>query len=134
MICFTSGLDLFQFTLPTSAHFRGWCLPVVDVNSGFVGSVRPAFHVINEGPQLRHHLMTTGIVEEHTRRHRFENLQDADEFSRLHGSGGDWLRHLRKPHISDGCSQHGGKVVGDQRPGDNSLDRLFANDKRPRRD
>lgn len=98
---------------------------VIDVKSSFVGSVRPAFHVIDEGPQLRHHLTTAGIVEKHTGRHRCECLQDTDEFSRLHRSGGDWLRHLRKPHIFDGGSQHGGKVVGDQRPGDNSFDRLL---------
>lgn len=71
-----------------------------------------AFHVIDEGPQLRHHLMTAGIVEEHTRRHRCERPQDADEFSRFRGSGGDWLRHLRKPHSFDGGSQHDYKALG----------------------
>ncbi len=33
-------------------------------------------HVIDEGSQLRHHLVVAGIVEKHTRRHRRERLQD----------------------------------------------------------
>src|SRR5258707_5042625 len=31
-----------------------------NVSSGFVGSVRAALHVIDEGSQLRHHLMAAG--------------------------------------------------------------------------
>jgi hypothetical protein len=64
--------------------------------------------VIDEGSQLRHHLMAAGIVEKYTRR--------VYEFSRFCRSSSDRLRHLRKTHTFDGRAKQGRKVVGNQRP------------------
>ena len=44
-------------------------------------------HVIDEGPQLRQHLIAAGITEEHARHVRREALQDVDELARRHQSG-----------------------------------------------
>ena len=85
-----------------SAYFHAACSPVINVNSGFVGSDRTALHVIDEGSQLRRHLMAAGIVEEYTRRDWRERLQDVYEFSRLCRSGSDRCRHLRQTHAFDG--------------------------------
>src|SRR5438105_4238905 len=105
-----------------SAHLHASRSPVITVNSGFVGGVRAALHVIDEGSQLRHHLMAAGIVEKYTRRHWCERLQDVYEFSCFCRSSSDRLRHLRKTDAFDGRTKHGGKVVGDQRPRDDGLD------------
>ena len=74
----------------------------INVNSGFVGGVRAALHVIDEGTQLRHHLPVAGIVEKQTRRHGREGFQHADEFPRFHRAGRDRRRQLRKAQSIDG--------------------------------
>src|SRR6267154_1523060 len=79
-----------------------------NVSSGFVGSVRAALHVINEGSQLRHHLMAAGIVEKYTRRGGRERLQDVYEPSRFCRSGSDRCRHLRKTHPTFAAAQIAG--------------------------
>jgi hypothetical protein len=79
--------------------------------SGFVGSVRAALHVIDEGSQLRHHLMAAGIVEKYTRRGWRERLQDVYEPSRLCRSGSDRCRHLRKTHPTFAAAQIAGLPV-----------------------
>ena len=63
--------------------------------------------MINEGSQLRHHLMAAGIVEKHTRRHWREWLQYPHKFPRPHEGGGDRLRHLCKTHTFCSCAISG---------------------------
>src|SRR5450631_2617168 len=110
---------------PRSKACRAACSPAVDV--------RTALDVIDEGSQLRHHLVTAGIVEKHARGHRRERLQNAHELAGFHRPGSDRLRHLGKPHILHGRAEKGGKVVGDKRSRDDRLDRLVAVDKGPGR-
>ena len=98
-----------------SAAFARSDAPITNANPDLACGPRAALHVIDEGSQLRHDLSVAGIVEEHTRRHRRELLQHGDEFSRRHGTGGQRCRHLRKTHTFDGCAEHRGKVVGDER-------------------
>jgi hypothetical protein len=88
---------------------------VINVNSDFVGGVRAALHVIDEGTQLRHHLPAAGIVEKHTRRHGREGFQHVHEFPRFHRAGSDRIGHLRKAQSFDGCAKHCGHVVSDKR-------------------
>jgi hypothetical protein len=73
----------------------------------------PVFDVFDEGSQFRRHLVSAGIVEKHTRRHRRERLQDVREFTSFHWSSSDRRRHLRKPDIFRGCAKNGGKIAGD---------------------
>jgi hypothetical protein len=72
-----------------------------------------------------------GIVEKHTRCHRRELLQHADEFSRSNGAGGERSGHLRKTHAFDGRAKHRGKVVGDEWARYSNLDRAAVVVERP---
>src|SRR5215510_1380906 len=72
-----------------SASFARSSSPVINVNSGFVGGIRAALHVIDEGSQLWHDLPAAGIVEKHARRQRCERLQQLNEFSHSHWFSGD---------------------------------------------
>ncbi len=56
------------------ARFARSGSPIIDVNRGFVGNVRTALDVIDEGSQLRHHLPPAGIVEKHARHYRRKRL------------------------------------------------------------
>src|SRR5262245_23156291 len=114
-----------------SASFARSGSPVINENSGFVGGVRAALHVIDEGSQLRHDLPAAGIVEKHTRHHRCERLQHVNEFSRSHWFSGDRLRHLRKTHTFDGRAKYSRKVVGDKRARYGNLDRAAVVVERP---
>src|SRR5215510_12155714 len=107
-----------------SASFARSSSPVINVNSGFVGGVRAALHVIDEGSQLWHNLPAAGIVEKHTWHHRRERLQHVNQFSRSHWFNGDRLRHLRKTHTFDGRAKHSRKVVGDKWARYGNLDRV----------
>src|SRR6267154_6764888 len=81
-----------------SASFARSGSPIINVNSGFVGGVLAALHVVDEGAQLRHRLMAAGKVEKYARRHARERFQDVHEFAGCHRAGSDRRRYLREPH------------------------------------
>src|SRR5258708_37922113 len=88
--------NLFRSLLPNSAHFYPARSLVTNVTSALVSRARAALHVIDEGAQLRHHLMAAGIIEKHARRHRCEWLQNRHEVSGFDRAGSNRLGHLRQ--------------------------------------
>ena len=55
-----------------------------------------AFHVVDEGAQLWHHLAASRMVQKDARRHGGEGIQHANQSAGRHRFGGDRLGHLRE--------------------------------------
>src|SRR6185312_15646364 len=68
--------DSFSILIRASTSASPPCLLVLHVTSG--SGARAVLHVIDKGPQFRHHVMAAGIVEKYTRRRWREGLEDVD--------------------------------------------------------